>query len=198
MRIFLAVAFAMLTVFYGIYFAKQVAMRSAGIRPDRLGRGEKPRRVLLSERVLAAVTVLTAVGQYVTLLSGGRFLLLAAPHPGLHTAVSGTCTYRQRRPVLYFAVAVSAMKTNWRAGIDAGERTELVETGIYRFSRNPAFVGFDLLYAGFAMMWPSWPVIVLSVAAAILLHLQVLHEEEYLTARFGEAYRAYRRRTLRY
>ena len=59
-------------------------------------------------------------------------------------------------------------------------------------------MGFDLLYAGFAMMWPSWPVIVLSVAAAILLHLQVLHEEEYLTARFGEAYRAYRRRTLRY
>lgn len=194
MRIFLAVAFAMLTVFYGIYFAKQVAMRSAGIRPDRLGRGEKPRRVLLSERVLAAVTVLTAVGQYVTLLSGGHFLLLAAPHPAWQVAGSVVGTVG----VLYFAVAVSAMKTNWRAGIDAGERTELVETGIYRFSRNPAFVGFDLLYAGFAMMWPSWPVIVLSVAAAILLHLQVLHEEEYLTARFGEAYRAYRRRTLRY
>ena len=194
MRIFLAVAFAMLTVFYGIYFAKQVAMRSTGIRPDRLGRGEKPRRVLLSERVLAAVTVLTAVGQYVTLLSGGRFLLLAAPHPAWQVAGSVVGTVG----VLYFAVAVSAMKTNWRAGIDAGERTELVETGIYRFSRNPAFVGFDLLYAGFAMMWPSWPVIVLSVAAAILLHLQVLHEEEYLTARFGEAYRAYRRRTLRY
>ncbi len=127
-------------------------------------------------------------------MSRCRFLLLAAPHPAWQVAGSVVGTVG----VLYFAVAVSAMKTNWRAGIDAGERTELVETGIYRFSRNPAFVGFDLLYAGFAMMWPSWPVIVLSVAAAILLHLQVLHEEEYLTARFGEAYRAYRRRTLRY
>ena len=40
------------------------------------------------------------------------------------------------------------MKDSWQAGIPDKDKTELVTTGIYRFSRNPAFLGFDLMYVG--------------------------------------------------
>ena len=194
MNLFLIVAPVILTVFYGIYFIKQLAMRSAGIRTDRLGRGEKPHAVAVQERVLAAVTALVAVVQYATVCCGGS--VLPAAVPALPWQVAGSVVGIVG--VAYFAAAVAAMRRNWRAGIDAGQRTELVVAGIYRFSRNPAFVGFDLMYVGFAMMWPDWPVIILSAAAVILFHLQILREEEYLEGRFGDTYRDYRRRTWRY
>ncbi len=40
------------------------------------------------------------------------------------------------------------MKDSWRAGIPDSDKTELVTTGIYKYSRNPAFLGFDLQYMG--------------------------------------------------
>ena len=38
------------------------------------------------------------------------------------------------------------MKNSWRAGIPSEDKIEFVSNGIYKISRNPAFVGFDLLY----------------------------------------------------
>lgn len=59
--------------------------------------------------------------------------------------------------VLLFFISVKTMGINWRAGVNEQQRTELVTTGIYRFSRNPAFVAFDLLYLGFALIFrTSW------------------------------------------
>lgn len=40
------------------------------------------------------------------------------------------------------------MRDSWRAGISETDKTELVTEGIYQISRNPAFLGFDLLYIG--------------------------------------------------
>ena len=40
------------------------------------------------------------------------------------------------------------MRDFWRAGIPETDKTELVTEGIYQISRNPAFLGFDLLYIG--------------------------------------------------
>lgn len=40
------------------------------------------------------------------------------------------------------------MRDSWRVGVSKTDRTELVTSGIYQISRNPAFLGFDLLYIG--------------------------------------------------
>ena len=40
------------------------------------------------------------------------------------------------------------MRDFWRAGISETDKTELVTEGIYQISRNPAFLGFDVLYFG--------------------------------------------------
>lgn len=42
--------------------------------------------------------------------------------------------------VLIFIAAIITMRNSWRAGIDYSQKTELIKTGIYTFSRNPAFM----------------------------------------------------------
>lgn len=54
---------------------------------------------------------------------------------------------------MIFLVSVLCMKDSWRAGIPDKDRTKLVTTGIYRYSRNPAFLGFDFMYVGLLLMY---------------------------------------------
>ena len=52
--------------------------------------------------------------------------------------------------------------------------------GIYRYSRNPAFLGFDLMYAGVLLLYGNLLTLGFSVFAMVMLHLQILQEERYL------------------
>ena len=99
---------------------------------------------------------------------------------------------------LIFLISVLCMKDNWRAGIPDRDRTELVTDGIYRYSRNPAFLGFDLQYIGVLLMFCNLLTASFTVFAVTMLHLQILQEECYLTVTFGSAYLDYRHRVFRY
>ena len=90
------------------------------------------------------------------------------------------------------------MKDSWRAGIPDKDKTELVTTGIYRYSRNPAFLGFDLQYVGVLLMYGNLLTLAFSLFAMVMLHLQILQEERYLTNVFGTPYQAYRSHVCRY
>ena len=99
---------------------------------------------------------------------------------------------------MIFLVSVLCMKDSWRAGIPDKDRTKLVTTGIYRYSRNPAFLGFDFMYVGLLLMYFNLSMFVVSAFAIIMLHLQILQEERYLTENYGESYREYRKHVFRY
>ena len=99
--------------------------------------------------------------------------------------------------VLFFALATITMKSSWRVGIPE-EKTVLITQGIYRFSRNPAFVGFDLLYLSVCLMFFNIPLLLVSLWAAVMLHLQIIQEEVHMSRMFGEEYEAYRKKTRRY
>ena len=77
--------------------------------------------------------------------------------------------------------------------------TRLVEGGIFRFVRNPMYVGLILLVAGIAVAFASDWTLVMTVALAVTLHVGVVRREErYLAAKYGERYRDYCRRVSRY
>lgn len=99
--------------------------------------------------------------------------------------------------VLFFALATITMKTSWRVGIPE-EKTALVTQGIYGWSRNPAFVGFDLLYLSVCLVFFNIPLLLVSLWAAVMLHLQILQEENHMHHVFGEEYDVYKKHTLRY
>ena len=99
---------------------------------------------------------------------------------------------------LIFLTAVLTMKNSWRAGIPEKDRTEFVSHGIYRYSRNPAFLGFDMIYAGILLMYFNWLLLAFTIWAIVMLHLQILQEEKYLPTVFGDEYLEYKKHTCRY
>lgn len=70
--------------------------------------------------------------------------------------------------------------------------TKVVQTGLYRFSRNPMYLGLALLLAAWVMALGA-PVALLAVPAfmATLTRLQIQPEERILAAKFGAEYQAY-------
>lgn len=77
--------------------------------------------------------------------------------------------------------------------------TALVETGPYRFSRNPMYVGFTLVYLGLALGLQSPAALILVLPClALMAWGVVLREERYLAALFGQPYLDYCKRVRRW
>jgi protein-S-isoprenylcysteine O-methyltransferase Ste14 len=75
----------------------------------------------------------------------------------------------------------------------------LVTSGLYRFSRNPMYVGVLLTLFGWAIGLRSWPLAIYAAGVAVAVHLRVLlHEEPFLARTHPEAWTAYRGRVGRW
>jgi protein-S-isoprenylcysteine O-methyltransferase Ste14 len=96
--------------------------------------------------------------------------------------------------VAFYAVYFGKMLAQRRQGI----RTGLVTGGIFRVSRNPAVLAFDLVYVGVLAICFNPILATFSLWSMIMLHLQIREEEKFLTGVFGEPYTNYMNRTRRY
>ncbi len=77
--------------------------------------------------------------------------------------------------------------------------TALATGGVYRFSRNPIYLGFTLIYAGFAVAMDN-PVALAGLFPCLIVidRFVVAREERYLDVKFGQEWRAYRVRVRRW
>jgi protein-S-isoprenylcysteine O-methyltransferase Ste14 len=95
--------------------------------------------------------------------------------------------------------AQTGMGTSWRIGVDPGERTDLVTSGVFAHVRNPIFTAMALAQLGVVLMVPTWVSALALVALVAGVQLQVRAvEEPYLRAVHGAAYDAYAARTGRF
>ncbi len=181
------------TAFYGAYVLKMRLLRRQGIRADILGKGEKPKGCAALETAMKAVTYLGAAVQMFSITFPERIwyfqVFPTVQMVGLVLAALG---------VACFIAAVVVMGRNWRAGFSAEQDTRLVTDGNYRFSRNPAFLGFDMLYIGCALAFPNRINIAFAVMAVLMFHAQIIGEENFLANAFGQEYLDYKARTMRY
>lgn len=75
----------------------------------------------------------------------------------------------------------------------------LVTGGVYRFTRNPMYVGLMLVLAGWAVALGGGLLLAgPAVFVAYITRFQILPEERALAQRFGDEYRAYTARTRRW
>jgi protein-S-isoprenylcysteine O-methyltransferase Ste14 len=75
----------------------------------------------------------------------------------------------------------------------------LVTRGLYRYVRNPMYVGILLVLIGEAFVWRSAFLIAYAAAIWLVFHLFVtVYEEHELSRRFGADYREYRREVRRW
>ena len=181
-------ALLVLVIFYGIYFAKMLSQKRRGIQTRQIGR-RREKSIRTVELLMSVATLGAPAAQLLSIALGWSRLPAGARLAGFCIGLLGDAI---------FLLSVLCMRDSWRAGIPDRDKTELVTTGIYRFSRNPAFLGFDLMYIGVLLMYANFLTLAFSAFAIVMLHLQILQEERYLTSTFGAPYREYCRRVFRY
>lgn len=181
-------ALLILAVFYGIYLIKQQWQKHRGIQTMQIGRRKEAKNHTI-ETLMGIATVGIIPAQLLSIGFGWSHLSANARFTGFCVGILGD---------LIFLISVLCMRDSWRAGIPDRDRTELVTNGIYAFSRNPAFLGFYLQYIGVLLMYCNLLTGMFTVFAIVMLHLQILQEERYLTTEFGTKYLDYCHQVRRY
>ncbi len=187
--IYQIIAVLIMIVFYGAYFIKLFQQHKRGIQTNLLGKG-KEGFIKFIEITLKIVTYIVLVVEVISIFVNTYIDLMWIRVTGTILGVLG---------IGVFVVSVITMRDSWRAGVPKDEKTELVTSGIYAFSRNPAFLGFDLIYIGELLMFFNWYLLAITLLAVIMLHLQIVNvEEDFLVTNFGDEYLAYRKKVCRY
>ena len=181
-------ALIVLAVFYGIYFVKMLIQKRHGIQTRQIGR-RKEKPIHTVESIMNIATLGIVIVQLLSIILGWSALPANARFTGFCTGMLGD---------LIFLLSVICMKDSWRAGIPDTDKTALVTTGIYRYSRNPAFLGFDFMYIGVLLMYFNVLTAFFTLFAIVSLHFQILQEERYLASAFGAPYIEYRNQVFRY
>jgi protein-S-isoprenylcysteine O-methyltransferase Ste14 len=103
---------------------------------------------------------------------------------------------------LALALAAWAIVTITRAGSNVPTNrptTTIVESGPYRFTRNPIYLGMFLGLVGLAIAFDNlWLLLMLVPFALVIRYGVVAREEAYLKRKFGDLYRGYRLRVRRW
>jgi len=84
------------------------------------------------------------------------------------------------------------MGDSWRIGVDPGETTTLVRTGVFGWVRNPIFTAMITFGFGIALVTPNLVALAgfLLLVATIELQVRIV-EEPYLLTVHGDDYRSY-------
>ena len=103
---------------------------------------------------------------------------------------------------LALALVAWAISTMTRAGSNVPTSlptTTIVETGPYRFTRNPIYVGMVMGLIGLAIAFNSlWLLMTLVPFALVISYGVITREEAYLERKFGDVYRRYHTRVRRW
>lgn len=104
---------------------------------------------------------------------------------GVSIAVSGVVAFRRARTTVNPVKASSA--------------SALVSSGVYRFTRNPMYLGFSLaLFAWAVFLSNLLALLFLPIYVLFINRFQIIPEERVLSALFGAGYLAYKERVRRW
>lgn len=95
-------------------------------------------------------------------------------------------------------LAIATLGRYFTVNVAIQEGHEIVDRGLYRWIRHPAYTGILVSFLGLGFAFGNWLALALATVppTAVLLG-RIRVEEEALTEEFGERYRAYRERTKR-
>jgi protein-S-isoprenylcysteine O-methyltransferase Ste14 len=84
-----------------------------------------------------------------------------------------------------------------RLGLPVGN-TKLKVTGLYKLSRNPMYLGFNLLTISSVIFTLNIVTALMGIYSILIYHFIILAEEKFLEERFGSEYIEYKKRVGRY
>jgi len=182
--VFLVTAFVLRSVLHA---------RRTGSIGFRVGSGRRTPAQMLGAGGITAAAIGSAIGVALELAGAvPSFPLLDKLGIGLAGCAVGGFG------ILVVLKGQADMGASWRIGVDSTERTELVTTGVFRWTRNPIFLGMLLFWIGIGLTAPNVVTLASAAIALVAIELQVRRvEEPYLLKAHGDVYRRYASETGR-
>ncbi|HPS83581.1 MAG TPA: isoprenylcysteine carboxylmethyltransferase family protein [Bacteroidales bacterium] len=94
-------------------------------------------------------------------------------------------------------ISIFNLGSSTRFGLPT-EQTVFKTNGLYRISRNPMYLGFDLMTLSAMIGTLNVIIALLGLYSILIYHFIILAEEKFLERSFGEEYLNYKRKTRRY
>lgn len=185
-----------LTLVMAASVVRGLVLRSAGI--TSYGFGFKPEIQRVAEKFWKAAVLLVAAAALIAWLAPQWEAVLGRPEWSrtLHQQwIAGCMTILG---VLIVLAGQQAMGASWRVGVPEDGPGALVVRGLFRFSRNPIFVGMFAITCGVFLWSPTLMSAAAVPLAAAMMAVQVRLEEEALSNKHGEAYSNYASRVARW
>jgi protein-S-isoprenylcysteine O-methyltransferase Ste14 len=141
---------------------------------------------------------------FVPLIALGLGIAMQALLWPLRLPLPGIARYSIAAVFVALGVALmgSAIRLFARSGQDPApwkSTPEIIATGVYRFTRNPMYLGMGLLQAGIGVaLANAWVVFFVPLTWLVIYRIAIRHEEAYLERKFGSVYTDYKRTVRRW
>lgn len=174
-------------LFQGIFIYKNLFLRK------KLGIEIRGRNVeALAAQVLFAGFIAVALGISLFDITFGQILIVNQ---------DATLTIALILMVLSLGISAASLihlKDSWRVGVLENQKTELITTGIYSYSRNPYFVSYIIMFVAYTLILQNAILLVFLFVNLAINHKMILKEEAWLQSNHGEKFLTYKQHVPRY
>ena len=191
-----------LVIYYALFFLFAMLIptyrvwKATGVNPYKLGSSDTAHDFIGKNFRIAMLACALVVIVFAFLPDIYQFLLPISYLTNSTLAVIGQILLSFA--LTWVLVAQSHMQKSWRIGIDEDVKTELVQRGLFKLSRNPIFLGMRIMLLGLFLILPNAVMLLIWIAGDMLLQIHVRLEEEFLTRTHGESYLAYQKQVRRW
>lgn len=183
-----------LLFFYAFFFAVAMVLpsvrlwRSTGVNPLVLPSNDNVEGFVgLMLKLLVA-----GLGAYLVLGAVGLLSAASGRFEGLETPLLRKLGWALLGiSLVWVVIAQFQMGRSWRIGIDAAVETDLVRRGLFRWSRNPIFLGMIVQLLGLFLVLANGVTLAILLGAYFLISTQIRLEEAHLAKLHGGDYAAY-------
>ena len=191
-----------LLIYFTLFFGLALVLpsyrvwKSTGVNPYKLGSSDSAHDYIgRNFRLIMFVCALIAI-LFVFLPNIYQFLLPINYLTNTISTVIGQLLLSFA--LIWVLIAQVHMQKSWRIGIDEDVKTDLIQSGLFKLSRNPIFFGMRVMLLGFFLTIPNAVTFTIFVAGEFLLQIQVRLEEDFLTRTHSKAYLAYQKQVRRW
>lgn len=192
--IYQIIAFILVTIFYLSFLFKIILLKRKKIKVNYLGdKNNKLKNDIKFENILKVFSILMIIVQYFSIIINDNWYFINVFSfiriIGLIIILLG---------IVLLILALIAIKDNFLIGSNPNTNTSLVTSGIYKISRNPIFLGFDLLYIGLFFVFPNPINLIFTIILVWLFDGLINIEEGYLVSIHKDDYINYKSKVKKY
>src|SRR5262249_48912085 len=160
-----------IVILLGMVLTRVFLLKRQGIKAMKLGSTDKADFLLPPLALFYFYVLFAAAFDWPNIGVRPFFHSEAVPWTGVLFCLAG---------LFLFLWSLISFRQSFRIGIDTDHPDKLIVDGVFAFSRNPIYVAFTMVLIGEFLIFPYWISLIYLVAAAGLIHRQVLREEDYL------------------